>query len=32
MGLALDEALAVEFYKKRCKIFGRKCLLLKERE
>ena len=32
LGPALVEALAVEFYKKRSKIFGRKCLVLKERE
>ena len=32
LGPALVEALAVEFYKKRSKIFGRKCLFLKESE
>ena len=32
LGPALVEALAFEFYTKRCKIFGRKCLVLKERE
>ena len=32
LGPALVEALAVEFYKKRSKIFGRECLFLKESE